>query len=120
MADREKSSSLMVGALMLMAGGILGAGIALLYAPQSGDKTRKGLGRYAKKARRKSLEAMEAVEDFTEQVTDMAEAVGERAADILDKGKDMAYGAKKGLLQAIEEGETRLQKQRSRLMKMIG
>ncbi|HBA89516.1 MAG TPA: hypothetical protein DCZ75_16480 [Geobacter sp.] len=118
MSDRE--NKVMVGALMLLAGGILGAGIALLYAPQSGDKTRKEIGRYAKKARRKGEEALEAVEDFTEQVTDMAEAVGDRASEILEKGKDMAYGAKKGLLKAIEEGEARLVKERSRLAKMIG
>jgi gas vesicle protein len=117
---QNKNSSFMTGAVMLIAGGLVGAAVALLYAPQSGDKTRKELNRYAKKARKRSREVMGAVEDFTEEVTDMAEAVGERAADILDKGKDMAYGAKKGLLQAIEEGESRLMKQRSRLMKMIG
>ena len=63
---------------------------------------------------------MGAVEDFAEQVTDMAEAVGERAADIIEKGQDMAYGAKKGLLSALAEGESRLEKQRKRLMKMVG
>ena len=119
MPERENNNA-MVGALMLVAGGILGAAIALLYAPQSGEKTRKELNRYAKKARRKAEDAVEAVEDFSEQVTDMAETVGERAAEILERGKDMAYGAKKGLLKAIEEGEARLEKQRVRLTKMIG
>jgi len=118
MSDRDNNA--MVGALMLVAGGIIGAGVALLYAPQSGEKTRKGLARYAKRARRRTQEAVEAVEDFSDQVTDMAEAVGERASDILEKGKDMAYGAKKGLLKAIEEGEARLGKERARLTKMIG
>ena len=118
MADRE--NKVMVGALMLLAGGIIGAGIALLYAPQSGRRTRKEIGRYAKKARRKGEEALEAVEDFTEQVSEMAEAVGDRASEILDRGKDMAYSAKKNLLKAIEEGEARLVKERSRLAKMIG
>lgn len=116
----ERNNTMTVGALMLVAGGILGAGIALLYAPQSGEKTRKEIGRYAKKARRKGEEALEAVEDFTDQVTEMAEAVGDRASEILDKGKDMAYGAKKGLLKAIEDGEARLMKERSRLSKLIG
>jgi len=116
----NKENTAMVGALMLLAGGILGAGVALLYAPQSGEKTRKDITRYTKKARRRTREAVEAVEDFTEQVSEMAEAVGERAADILEKGKDMAYGAKKGLLKAIEEGEERLSKERARLTKMIG
>jgi len=116
----ERDNNVMVGTLMLLAGGILGAGLALMYAPQSGEKTRKDLGRYAKKARRRTEEAVEAVEDFTDQVADMAEAVGERASEILEKGKDMAYGAKKGLLKAIQDGEARLEKERARLSKMIG
>lgn len=116
----ERGNNAMVGALVLLAGGIVGAGIALLYAPQSGDKTRRDLTRYAKKARRRTRDAVEKVEEFTDQVTDMAEMVGERAAEILEKGKDMAYDAKKGLVRAIEQGEARLEKQRSRLMKMIG
>ncbi|HJV34350.1 YtxH domain-containing protein [Geomonas sp.] len=119
MAQRE-SNRVMVGAMMLVVGGLLGAGVALLYAPQSGEKTRRDLNRYGKKLRRKGRDAVEAVEEFSEHVTDMAESVGERAADILERGKDMAYGAKKGLLKAIEEGESRLEKQRNRLMKMIG
>ena len=118
MSNRENNA--MVGALMLIAGGILGAGVALLYAPQSGEKTRKEITRYAKRARRRTLEAVEAVEDFSEQVTDMAESVGDRASEILEKGKDMAYGAKKGLLKAIQDGEARLEKERARLSKMIG
>lgn len=120
MSEREDSNSVMAGALLLLAGGIIGAGLALLYAPQTGEKTRKDMSRFAKKARRKTMDAVDAVEDFTEQVTDMAEAVGDRAAEILDKGKDMAYGAKKGLLKAIAEGEARLERERSRLAKMIG
>ncbi|MBJ6751086.1 YtxH domain-containing protein [Geomonas anaerohicana] len=116
----ERDNKVMVGALLLLAGGIIGAGVALMYAPQSGEKTRKELGRYAKKARRKGEDALEAVEDFTEQVGEMAEAVGERASEILDRGKDMAYGAKKGLLKALEDGEARLMKERSRLAKLIG
>ena len=120
MSDRDDSNSVTVGALMLVAGGIIGAGIALMYAPQSGEKTRKGMARYATKARRRTQDAVEAVEEFTDQVTDMADAVGDRASEILEKGKDMAYGAKKGLLKAIAEGEARLEKERSRLSKMIG
>ena len=118
MSHRDNNAK--IGALMLLAGGIIGAGVALLYAPQSGEKTRKEIGRYAKKARKKTQEAVDAVEDFSEQVVDMAEQVGDRASEILEKGKDMAYGAKKGLLKAIEEGEARLVKERSRLAKMIG
>ena len=120
MSNKDNKNHAMVGALLLLAGGTLGAGIALLYAPQSGEKTRKELLRYGKKARRRTQEAVDAVADFTEQVTDMAETVGERASEILENGKDMAYVAKKGLLKAIQEGEARLEKERARLSKMIG
>lgn len=119
MSNRENNNA-KVGAIMLLAGGILGAGLALLYAPQSGEKTRKELVRFGKKTRRRTQDAVDAVEDFTEHVSDMAEAVGDRASEILEKGKDMAYSAKKGLLKAIQEGESRLEKERSRLSKMIG
>ena len=34
----ENNNNAMVGALMLVAGGIIGAGVALLFAPQTGKK----------------------------------------------------------------------------------
>ena len=113
----ENDNKVAAGALMLVAGGIIGAGIALLYAPQSGRKTRKDISRYAKKVK---IKAEDVVEDFSESITDMVDAVGEKASDILDKGKDLAYDAKKDLLKAIEEGQARLEKQKTRLSKIIG
>ena len=115
MANKENSA--MVGALMLVAGGIIGAGVALLYAPQSGERTRRDISRYAKKVKRK---AEGAVDEFADNIHDMVEAVGEKAEEILEKGKDMAYDAKKDLLVAIEEGQAKLEKQRARLSKLIG
>ena len=113
----EKDRTVMVGALMLVAGGIIGAGAALLFAPQSGSKTRQDIVRYSRKARRK---AEDLVDDFSESVADLTEAVSEKASEILDKGKDMAQDAKRDLLKAIEEGQHRLEKQKSRLSKIIG
>src|SRR5512138_2792932 len=99
--SEQNNNNVVVGALMLVAGGIIGAGVALLFAPQSGERTRRDIGRYAKKVRRK---AEGAVDDFAASVTDMVETVGDKAEEILDKGKDMAYEAKQDLLKAIEEG----------------
>jgi gas vesicle protein len=113
----EKNNNAMVGALLLVAGGIIGAGVALLFAPQSGEKTRRELARYAKRTKHK-VEDM--VDEFAGNVSDMVESVGEKATDILDKGKDLAYDAKRGLVKAIEEGQEKLEKQRARLTKMIG
>ncbi|GFE59177.1 YtxH domain-containing protein [Geobacter sp. AOG1] len=115
MADNENKVA--AGALMLVAGGVIGAGLALLFAPQSGKKTRKDITRYAKKVKHKTEDI---VDDFSDTISDMVDTVGEKAADILDKGKDMAYDAKKDLLKAIEEGQARLEKQRVKLSKIIG
>ncbi|HKP00284.1 MAG TPA: YtxH domain-containing protein [Nitrospiraceae bacterium] len=37
-------------AALLAGGAVIGAGIGLLFAPQAGTDTRRGVGRYAKKA----------------------------------------------------------------------
>jgi gas vesicle protein len=113
----ENNNSATVGALMLVAGGIIGAGVALLFAPQSGDRTRKDIVRYSRKVRRK---AEGVVEDFADTVSEMVDTVSEKAEDILDKGKDMAYEAKKELVKVLEDGQQKLEKQRARLVKLVG
>ncbi len=115
MSDKENNA--MVGALMLLAGGLLGAGVALLFAPQSGKRTRKDIVRYAKKTRQ---QAEEMVDDFSDSIADMVEAVGEKASDLIHSGQDLAHGAKKELMSAIEEGQAKLEKQRARLTKLVG
>lgn len=113
----ENSNNATVGALLLVAGGIIGAGVALLFAPQSGERTRKDISRYARKVKRKTEGV---VDDFADAVSEMVETVSEKAEDILEKGKDMAYEAKKDLVKAIEQGQEKLEKQRARLVKMVG
>ncbi|MBJ6723254.1 YtxH domain-containing protein [Geomesophilobacter sediminis] len=120
MASNDNDNSLIAGALFLVAGGIVGAGVALLFAPQSGTKTRKDICRFARKARRSAEDAVEVVEDFKDNLSDIVEEVGERATEILETGKDMAYGAKKKLLKALEESGEQLEKQRAKLSKLVG
>jgi gas vesicle protein len=113
----ENNDNAVLGALMLVAGGIIGAGVALLFAPQSGERTRKDITRYTKKMRRKA-EAV--VDDFSDTVSDMVDTVSEKAEDLLEKGKDMAYETKKELVKVIEEGQLQLEKQRAKLVKLVG
>jgi gas vesicle protein len=108
----HRGNGAFTGALLLTAGTILGAGVALALAPQSGKDTRKDIFRYGKKARKEA-------EDFADTVSGMVDAVGDKAEDILEKGKDLAYDAKKELIGAIAEGQKKLGKQRTRLEKLI-
>lgn len=113
----DKNNNAMVGALMLVAGGIIGAGVALLFAPQSGERTRRDITRYAKKTKHK---VEDVVDELTDSISDMADTVGDKVADIVDRGKDLAYDAKRGLVKAIEEGQEKLEKQRVKLTKLVG
>jgi len=113
----DRNTTIKVGGLMLVAGGVIGAGLALLFAPQSGKATRKNITRYARKARRKTEDI---VDDFSHNVSKMVESVGENAADLLDKGADLAYETKKEILKAIEDGQEKLEKQRARLARILG
>ncbi len=117
MGECNMKNSAVAGGILLVAGGLLGAGVALLFAPQSGRQTRRDISRYSRKVRRK---AEDIVDDFAGNVHGMVESIGERAEDILDRGKDLAHEAKLDLLKAIDEGQAKLEKQKSRLAKMIG
>jgi hypothetical protein len=60
------------------------------------------------------------VDDFADTVSDMVDTVSEKAEDLLDKRKDMAYETKKELVKVIEEGQVQLEKQRAKLVKLVG
>ncbi len=112
----HKGNGVATGTLLLAAGALIGAGAALLLAPQAGKDTRKDLSRYAKKAMRG---AEGVVGEFADSVSGMVDAVGERAEDILDKGKDLTLETKKELIGAIEDGRKKLERQRVKLEKLI-
>lgn len=69
-------------ALMLVGGGIVGAGVALLLAPQAGRKTCRELARFGRKIGKAGDNA---VRDFATNVTNLADTVGEKAAGILHR-----------------------------------
>jgi gas vesicle protein len=112
----RRENDIATGTLLLVAGALLGAGIALLLAPQSGKQTRKDIARYAKKAQRR---AEGVVEEFADRVSGMVDEVGDRAAEILDRGKDLAHDAKKEVLHVVEDGQRKLEKHRAKLEKLI-
>jgi gas vesicle protein len=112
-----RNDNLVTGSVMLMAGGVIGAGVALLFAPQSGKRTRRDLARISRKVKD---QAVDAVEEFSETVSEMVDSVSDKAAVLLDKGKDMAHSAKLDVLKAIEEGQARLEREKMRLAKLLG
>ena len=113
MEDKEKKAA--AAALLILAGGIVGAGVALLLAPQSGQRTRKDIARYARKTKNR---ANDVVDDLSSTVSDLVETLGEKTDDLLDKGKDVAGSARKEVIRLIEEGAASLEKFRTKLSRM--
>lgn len=115
MADRGNTAAKVASGLV--AGTIIGAGVALLFTPQSGRTTRSDIRYYARRGRRK---ARRILEDFSDAVSDMVDALGENTMNVVEKGKDVVHEAQRGVLETIEEGQERLGKQRAKLERLIG
>ncbi len=72
-------------AAILIAGALLGAGVALLIAPQSGRKTRRDIHQFAKKARSKAEAArLELQHSIDSIVGDLAKKLQEGLAGGVD------------------------------------
>lgn len=113
----DRNNDVMAGALLVLVGAILGAGAALLLAPQSGSKTRRDLARYA----RKTSKMVEGVAgEVVGSVEGMVDAVEKTAEEFLEKGKDLTKESREAVLNALNEGQERLGRQRDRLAKLLG
>ncbi|MBW6504864.1 YtxH domain-containing protein [bacterium] len=113
----ERNDDVMVGAMLVLVGAIIGAGAALLLAPQSGRKTRRDISRYARKTGR-MVEGVAG--EVVGSVAGMAEAVEEKAEEVLGKGKDLTRESLEAVVEALNEGQQRLGRQRDRLAKLLG
>jgi len=90
--ERETSSPLW----WLLAGGALGAGLALLFAPDSGEQTRLSLARRLRRLRDSAEEVLDefnegageevAEDDLDEDVDDLGDEAGEEGESTEDEG----------------------------------
>lgn len=104
-----------LAATMLIAGGIIGAGAALLLAPQSGERTRRQIGRYARKVR---SSAEELVRDASESVHDLVEDLSVKTSELIEQGEDVTSDWRNSFLHSLDRGEKALEKQRRRLTRL--
>jgi gas vesicle protein len=94
-SERGISGSAVVLAFLL--GGALGAGLALLYAPESGKRTRVRLRQFAEEAQEKTEETVKEFRDKAEGVAqewrDRVEGVVTAGKELLEENKDLLTGA---------------------------
>ena len=103
------------GAILI--GGLIGAAIALLYAPKSGRKTRKDIIRAARRAKNSTVDL---IEDTIDNVDDFMNDLKEKAIDIADQGKDLPDKAKKEIMATLEQGQKVIDKQKQKISEALG
>ena len=97
----ENKNSRMCAYGTLVAGGLIGAGIALLFAPQSGKRTRRDIRHFGKKA----LNKTEAIGlDLRHSVEDMIDGVSEKLHDGVEVSGDWTRKSGDAVRQAMRSG----------------
>ena len=106
--EREGSSSLFI----FLAGGLIGAGVALLYAPLSGEKTRQYLRIQTKKAKKRARHVTESARENIEYLIDEVRETTDR---VIEEGIELTKEKKAELLAAIEAGKKAMEEERKRI-----
>ncbi len=107
MADRDNFGAFIVGFLV---GGLTGAIIALLYAPQSGEETRTVI-------KEKAIELKDKTAEGLEDAYDKAEVA---ATEALEKAKALAKTAKDKTKDLTARGAVVLEEQKAKIKKVAG
>jgi gas vesicle protein len=89
--------------LSFILGGVVGAGVALLLAPQSGRETRQKIRKFT--------------EDVKDKTADYVDDVKEKVTSGIDKGKELYEEKKTVLSSAIEAGKEAYEKEKERFSK---
>jgi len=97
-------------------GSMVGAGVALLFAPQTGTKTRKQLAKYGKQAGNR---AQEFVGDIAESLDDTLHDILDYSGDQLEKGKKLTDRARGEILEVLDAGKKYLEEEKNKLDKIL-
>ena len=109
----EKQDSV-IGPFLL--GIALGAGVALLFAPQSGEETRRGM---ARSARRAQNAAQDFVEDVSDTVADKVKEVKSTVEEKLEATLDAVDKRKRRVTNAFHAGRAAAREARGELEQRI-
>ena len=86
MADRGS------GDAWFAAGAILGAAIAVLFAPGSGKETRNLIGKKADEGRESLNETSKDLIDKSRDLYERGKQIAEEAADLFERGRQLVRG----------------------------
>jgi gas vesicle protein len=111
-----KFGAFMTGALF---GGLVGAAVAMLYAPRSGEETRTIIKDKSTELKDKAVErgdelrhqAQEAAEKTRLRIEETANQTRERASELQQRGQTFLEEQRSKVMQAIESGKAGMKKE---------
>ena len=102
---------------LLITGALIGVTVGLLFAPQSGDRTRKQIKRQA----RRKLEQLDDLQgEIREQVNGWVDDVAGAVDDGLDRGKKLSVAGRERVIAVFDDARQRVDQGRSRIERIIG
>jgi gas vesicle protein len=100
----------------LFAGALIGASVALLYAPQSGVRTKKDIQKFA----RKTVNSLDDLQlDIRERVADWADDMAEAVKDGAERGKRLGAKGYEQVLQGFDSAKKCVEDGKSRFEQLI-
>ena len=100
----------------LFAGAIVGAAVALLYAPQSGARTQKDI----KKLARTTVDRIDELQtDIRDKVSDWVEDMTEVVKDEIDRGKHLSAHGYERILHGFDNARKCVEDGKSRFEQLI-
>lgn len=99
--DNDAQTGLVLMAFVM--GAITGAAAALLWAPTTGEETRRFLGDRAREGSDRATDAAHRGREFVRQQRDQLSTAIDRGRDAYERARDRVSGEADGVDEAIEE-----------------
>jgi gas vesicle protein len=102
--------------MLMVLGAVVGASVALLFAPHTGKKTRRELGKYGKKV---GSRTQKFVGEIGESMDGVLGDILEYGQEGLEKGKHLSDRARGEILDVLDAGRQYIEEERNKLEKIF-
>ena len=103
----------MNGVLLFIAGSLLGTGLALLFAPQSGRRTRRDIVHLGKMAKKQSEQIQL---EMRHGIDNLVEDISETMQEGIDRGPGWTKDTTQAVLQALNSGKDHIRKELEKVL----
>ncbi|HEY2933923.1 MAG TPA: YtxH domain-containing protein [Acidobacteriota bacterium] len=104
------------GLVLFLGGAVAGATLALLFAPQSGEKTRKEIQKFGRRALNRA-DAFQS--ELREQVNDLIESVVETSSHGMERGKALTEKIRSEVVDILDTGRKVLENEKNRVQQIF-